>query len=88
MVQNLQRVRVDVNGLRLFFKIDINIASSIRCGKFRSAAQVNGANHFSVRRVNHRGVIAVTVHREDVLGTGIINNRVRFLSDLDFTQRL
>jgi hypothetical protein len=60
MVEDLQRIRINVNRLSLFLEIDVHAALAVRNGKFRSSTQVDRPHYFSISGVDDGGVVAVS----------------------------
>src|ERR1700731_3549666 len=67
----------DGHDFTLVLEIVVNRTAAIGDGEFGRTTQVNRANYFSTGWIKDSRAATVAIERKDVLGCGIVNDRIR-----------
>src|SRR5205823_5838870 len=84
----LHLVGVERLNFRLVFDVDEDAALFIADCKLRFTVKLDGSKDSSFGGVDDGRIVTSSVQGEDALGSGIVENRIRILSDFDFARSL
>ena len=72
--------------LAFVLDIHVDVSLAVRRRELRLAAQRNGRHYLAAGRIDNRGVLALGVEGEDVLGVRVVQNCIRPFADFDLVR--